>query len=186
MKKLFFLLAVLLCTSCACVLPQSIPPQYLYTDQSCGAALPDYLPKIRVTDNCGIDTIWQSPTRGTWLTTPTTTVLIRAIDNFSNHTDLMFTVTLVDTIPPKIELADSSLITDVFGKIDAVYNIADRMLASSDLWWDAQRTDTIPVWEDYYNDVLLCWTDPGHAFTGEGMRVWTFVQPGDTIVIPRP
>ncbi len=185
MKKLFILsVLTLLLGSCTCIMSQSIPPQFLYVGEGCGAALPDYLTKIEVSDNCGIDTVWQSPTRGTWLIVPTTTVLIRAIDKFNNHTDLMFDVTLVDTVPPVISLKDSTLITSVYNKIDAVYNIADRMLAETDLWVTAHAPDSIPIWEDYYNDILVCYTDPGHAFDGQGMRVWTFMQPGDTIVIP--
>jgi len=183
MKKLFILFAaVLLMSSCVCTFSQ-IPPQYLYVGEGCGAALPDYLPKFTFTDNCEIDTVWQSPTRGTWLTVPTTTVLIRAIDKFNNHTDLMFNVTLVDTVPPVITLADSSLITSVYEKIDAIYNIADRMLAETDLWTTAQLPDSLNIWEDYYNNVLVSYTDPGHAFTGEGMRVWVFGEVGDTIII---
>ena len=182
MKKLLFLLSIVLLSSCSCLMSQ-IPAQYLYVDQSCGAAMPDYLTKIRVTDNCEIDTVWQSPTRGTWLTQPANNAMIRAIDSFGNHTDVLFTVNLIDTVPPVIEIVDSTLITDVYGKIDAVYNIADRMLARTDLWNTSQIPDSIPVYEDYWNDVLVCWTDPGHAFTGEGMRIWTFVQPGDTLII---
>ncbi len=182
MKKLLFLLSIILLSSCTCIIGQ-IPPQYLYVDETCGAAMPDYLTKIRVTDNCEIDTVWQSPTRGTWLTQPANNAMIRAIDRFGNHTDVLFTVNLIDTVPPVIEIVDSTLITDVYGKIDAVYNIADRMLARTDLWNTSQIPDSIPVYEDYWNDVLVCWTDPGHAFTGEGMRVWTFVQPGDTLII---
>ena len=182
MKKLLFLLSIILLTSCTCLIGQ-IPPQFLIVDNTCGAAMPDYLSKIRVTDNCEIDTVWQSPTRGTWLTQPANNAMIRAIDRFGNHTDVLFTVNLIDTVPPVIEIVDSTLITDVYGKIDAVYNIADRMLARTDLWNTSQIPDSIPVYEDYWNDVLVCWTDPGHAFTGEGMRVWTFVQPGDTLII---
>jgi hypothetical protein len=86
-------------------------------------------------------------------------------------------------VPPTITLADSSLITNVYEQIDAVYNIADRMLARTDLWANTVIPDTIPVYEDYWNDVLVSWTDPGHAFTGEGMRVWTFARQGDTLII---
>ena len=181
-KTIIFSILALLLSSCVCTFSQ-VPPQFLYVDQTCGAALPDYLPKLTFSDNCGIKSVEQTPSPGSWLTVPTTTVLIRATDNFNNTTDLMFTVTLIDTIPPTITLADSSLITDVYNKIDAVYNIADKMLARSDLWATAQLPDSIPVYEDYFNNVLVCWTDPGHAFTGEGMRVWTFALPGDTLII---
>jgi len=146
--------------------------------------MPDYLPKFIFSDNCEIDTVWQSPTRGTWLTAPANNAMIRAVDKYGNHTDLLFTINLVDTVPPKIILQDSTLISDVYQKIDAVYNTADRMLAMTDLWTTAQLPDSITIWEDYFNDVLVSYTDPGHAFTGEGMRVWTFMQPGDTLIIP--
>lgn len=184
MKKLFILsVLALLISGCTCIMSQSIPPQFLQVDQTCGAALPDYIPMFEYTDNCAIDTVWQSPTRGTWLTEPTTAVLIRAIDKFNNHTDVMFNVTLVDAIPPVITLKDSSLITNVYEQIDAIYNVADRMLAETDLWSTAQLPDSVYIWEDYFNDVLISYTDPGHAFTGEGMRVWTFGQIGDTIIV---
>lgn len=170
-------------TSCTCVQSQTIPPQFINMTDECGAAMPNYIPKFLYTDNCGIDTIWQSPTYGTWLTAPTTNAMIRAIDKFGNYTDLLFNVTLVDTVPPTISLIDSTLISGNYEKIDALYNIADRILARTDLWATAQLPDSIHVWEDYWNDVLVSWTDPGHAFNGEGMRVWTFARQGDTLII---
>jgi hypothetical protein len=190
MKKLLFLLSIILLSSCSCLLSQ-VPPQHLYVGDGCGAALPDYLTKINVSDNCEIDTVYQSPTRGTWLTAPTTTVLIRAIDKFSNFTDMMFTVTLLDTVPPVITVTDSTLISAVYDQINTVYNIADRMLARQEMWFDANFDweaaaipDSIQPTNEYANKTLLTWTDPLHAFTGEGMRVHTFVEPGDTIIIP--
>jgi hypothetical protein len=183
MKKVIILFAIVLSGCSTCIMSQSIPPQFIYTNETCGAALPDYLPKFLFTDNCEIDTVWQSPAFGSWLTIPTTNAMIRAIDKFGNHTDLLFNVTLVDTVPPTITLIDSTLISDVYQKIDAVYNIADRMLAQTDLWASSVLSDTIPIYEDYMNNVLVAWTDPGHAFTGEGMRVWTMAQPGDTLII---
>lgn len=75
MKKLLFLFSIILLSSCTCLIGQ-IPPQFLIVDQTCGAAMPDYLTKIRVTDNCEIDTVWQSPTRGTWLTQPANNAMI--------------------------------------------------------------------------------------------------------------
>ena len=171
-------------TGCTCTMSQTIPPQFLNMTDDCGAAMPNYIPKFLYTDNCGIDTVWQSPTYGTWLTAPTTNAMIRAIDNSGNYTDVLFNITLVDMEGPTILLLDSTLITDNYTKLDAIYNIADRILARTDLWATAHIPDSIPVYEDYWNDILVSWTDPGHAFTGEGMRVWTFVQPGDTLIIP--
>jgi hypothetical protein len=189
MKKLFILsVLVLLLGSCVCTYSQ-IPPQYLQVDNTCGAALPDYLPLITFTDNCGIDTVWQSPTRGTWLTVPTTTVLIRAIDNFNNHTDIMFDVTLIDTEPP-VAIIDSTLLAGNIDKINSMYDVADRMLAYEELWFDANFDydavgipDTLQPFQQYFNKILVTWTTPMLAFTGTGGRWHTFINESDTLLI---
>ena len=181
MKKLLFLLGIILLSSCTCIMSQ-VPDQYLYVDQSCGAALPDYLLKVTATDNCAIDTIWQSPTRGTWLTQPATTVLIRAIDNFGNHTDLMFTVHLLDTVPPVIT-ADTTMLVNAYGHIDNLYNTAERMLARQVWFEESQAPDSLITDDDFCNSTLLTWSDPCLAFTGEGYRVHTFISPADTVII---
>lgn len=181
MKKLLFLLSIILLSSCSCVIGQ-IPSQYLYVDQSCGAALPDYLTKIRVTDNCAIDTVWQSPTRGTWLTNPATTVLIRAIDNFGNHTDVMFTVHLLDTVPPVIT-ADTTMLVSTYGYIDNLYNTAEKMLARQVWFEESTAPDSLITNDDFCNSTLLTWSDACKAFTGEGYRVHTFISPADTVII---
>lgn len=184
MKKLLILLSIVL-SSCTCLIGQ-IPPQYIYVDSTCGAALPDYLPMITVDDNCGIDTVWQSPTRGSWLTVPTTTVLIRAIDNFNNHTDMMFTVTLIDTIPPTITLNDTTLVTNVSQQIDALYDKADWMLARHQNWIDYNMlADSIPVNWDHYNDIHITWTSPDKFLFGTGHRVHTWESETDTLIFNR-
>lgn len=192
MKKLLFIFAAAIITSCTCMMSQSIPPQNLYVSEECGVAMPDYLPKFLFTDNCQIDTVWQSPTRGTWLTAPTTSAMIRAIDNFGNFTDLLFTINLIDTVPPEIILIDSTLISDNYDKINSLYNAADRILAYQELWFDANFDwaaagipDTIIPDNQYFNKVMLTWTAPGLAFGLSGERVHTFVTAGDTIVIPQ-
>lgn len=205
MRKMIVLFgALLILSSCSCLMSQ-VPPQYLYVGADCGAALPDYLPMIRVTDNCQVVSVEQTPSRGTWLTTPTTTVLIRATDNFNNFTDMMFTVTLLDTVPPQITIADSSLITSAFDKMNTMYNAADRILAFQDMWFDnnfpwetveIQYTDSLGVVQIikgipeefipsnlYCNRTLVTWTAPCHALTGAGGRVFTFANAGDTLVI---
>ena len=187
MKKLVFLLVVVLLSSCKCLIGQ-IPPQYLYVDENCGAAMPDYIPKFTYTDNCGIDTVWQSPTKGTWLTQPVNNAMIRAIDRFGNYTDILFTVNLIDTIPPTITLNDSTLLTNGINVMTNLYNMADRILAREELFFDSVFPwDSIPAHEaadSYANKVMLTWTSPRFAFTGEGGRVHTFVNPGDTLIIP--
>jgi len=190
MKKVLIVLMAVL-TSCGCVIGQ-VPPQYLYVDETCSAALPDYIPKLKFSDNCAIDTVEQMPAAGTWLTSfnPTITVLIRAKDVFGNKTDMMFNVTLLDTIPPTIEVIDSALISDVYDQMNTVYDIGDRILARQELWFDATfdyeaqniPPDLIP-YNEYSNKMLVTWATPSLAFTGQGFRVHTFVAQGDTLII---
>ncbi len=177
-------------TSCTCVMSQ-IPSQSLYVDQSCGAALPDYRLRMTFTDNCQIDTVEQTPTPGSWLTQRYNTVLIRAIDNFQNHTDVLFSVELIDTIGPALVRWDTTLITDAFEKISTLYNVADRMLAYEEMWFDANFDwaaagipDSLQPTNEYFNKVMLTWSSPGLAFGLPGSRVHTFVTPGDTLIIP--
>jgi hypothetical protein len=160
-----------------------VPPQYLHVDASCGAALPNYLTKISVTDNCAVTSVEQTPSPGSWLTVPTTTVLIRAKDNFNNTTDMMFTVTLIDTIAPTITVTDTTLITRVYQVAGGLYDIAERMLAQQ-VWFEERNApDSLITNEDYCNSILLTWTDPCKAFTGEGFRIHTFISPTDSVYI---
>lgn len=184
MKKLLFLLFAIAMTSCTCMMSQSIPAQYLYVNEECGAALPNYLTKVTATDNCAIDTIWQHPTYGTWLTEPATTVLIRAVDNFGNYTDLMFTVHLLDTVPPVIT-ADTTMLVNSYGFIDTLYDTAERMLARQVWFEESTAPDSLWTDDDFCNSTMLTWTDPCLAFTGEGHRIHTFISPADTVIIQR-
>jgi len=168
-----------------------IPSQSLYVNDECGAALPDYRLRMTFTDNCGIDTVEQTPSPGSWLTQRYNTVLIRAIDNFQNHTDVLFSVELIDTIGPALVRWDTTLITDAFGKISTLYNVADRMLAYEEMWFDdnfdwaaAGIPDSLQPTNQYFNKVMLTWSSPGLAFGLPGNRIHTFVNPGDTLIIP--
>lgn len=192
MKKLLFLLSIVAMTSCTCMMSQSIPSQYLYVTDDCGAAMPDYLPKFLFTDNCGIDTVWQSPTRGSWLTAPTTNAMIRAIDKYGNFTDLLFTVTLIDTIPPEIILQDSTLISSNYDKANSLYNAADRIMAFQEMYFDstfdweaAGIPDSIRPDNQYFNKVMVTYTAPGLAFGLPGHRIHVFETPTDTIFTPQ-
>jgi hypothetical protein len=183
MKKLLFLLSIILLSSCTCIIGQ-IPPQYLYVDETCGAAMPDFLTKIQVTDNCEIDTVWQSPTYGTWLTAPANNAMIRAIDKFGNHTDVLFTVFLLDTVPPVITV-DTTMLVNSYGFIDTLYDTAERMLARQVWFEESTAPDSLWTDDDFCNSTLLTWTDPCLAFTGEGHRVHTFISRADTVIIQR-
>lgn len=208
MKKIVLILLAALMTSCACLMSQNIPPQTLYVDSTCGAALPDYRPLLTFTDNCGIDTVEQTPTPGSWLTTRYNTVDVRAIDNFGNYTDVLFEVQLIDTVPPQLSEVDSSLAINTFNSAMNLYDTADRLLAHYEWYFD----DTFP-WDDvefqyvdslgvtqtlagipwelqptnlYCNYTMVSYTPECYAFSGEGNRVFTFMKPGDTITIPLP
>ena len=190
MKKMILILFAAIMTSCTCVMSQ-IPSQSLYVNDECGAALPDYRLRMTFTDNCQIDTVEQTPTPGSWLTQRYNTVLIRAIDNFQNHTDVLFSVELIDTIGPALVRWDTTLITDAFEKISTLYNVADRMLAYEEMWFDANFDwaaagipDSLQPTNEYFNKVMLTWSSPGLAFGLPGSRVHTFVTPGDTLIIP--
>ena len=183
MKKLIFLLSIILSSCSTCMIAQ-IPPQYLYVDSTCGAALPDYLTKISVTDNCQVASVEQTPSPGSWLTVPTTTVLIRATDNFNNRTDMMFTVTLIDTIPPTITVTDTTLITDAYNVVDGLYDIAERMLARQVWFEESMAPDSLLADGDFLNDYLVCYTAPGKAWGFDGIRLWTFAKPGTSITFP--
>lgn len=192
MKKIVFLLFAIAMTSCTCVMSQTVPHQTLYVDSTCGAALPDYRPLLRFSDNCGIDTIEQTPSYGAWLTERYNTIHIRAYDVFQNYTDVLFTVELIDTLPPELIGVDSTLITSNYDKITSLYNTADRLLAYDEMYFDATFDwaasgipDSIRPDNQYFNKVMLTWTAPGLAFGLPGERVHTFVTAGDTIIIPQ-
>ena len=186
MKRLIYLLMIITLASCSTCMLGQIPPQYLHVDSTCGAALPDYLRSITVTDNCEVASVEQTPSPGSWLTQPTTTVLIRATDNFGNRTDMMFTVTLIDTVGPTITLIDTTLIARVEQQIDALYDKADMMLARHQNWVDFNLlADSIPVNWDHYNDIHITWTDPNRFLTGTGARVHTWQSELDTLIFTR-
>jgi len=189
MKKLLFFLFAVVMTSCNCIMSQSIPTKYLYVDESCGAAMPDLRLMLEWRDNCGIDTVEQTPTPGTWLTVKYTTVHIRAFDTFRNYTDVLGSVELIDTIPPELVKIDSTLIADAYDKASTLYDQAERIIARQDWWNDSLWPDSIPIEEDYANYYLVCYSSPLYAFRDVfdiegGQRVWTFAKPGTTITFP--
>jgi hypothetical protein len=205
MKKLIILLSIIVLSSCSCLIGQ-IPPVSLFVDESCGAAMPDLRPMLRWQDNCGIDTVEQTPTPGSWLTEKYNTVHFRAYDNFRNFTDVLGSVELLDTTPPELVGVDSTLITQVYKNVTSLYNAADRLLALNEMWFD----DTFP-WDDvefqyvdslgvaqtlrgipeelrptnlYCNYTMVTTTPACYAFLGEGARYTVFVKPGTTFTIP--
>ena len=185
MKRLLFLLSIVL-SSCTCLMSQ-VPPLTLQITEDCGAALPDYRGRLIFTDNCRVDSIDQTPSPGSWITEKFTTLRFRAFDNFGNYTDVLGSLELIDTIPPTFVGVDSSLIASEYDRANNLYDQAERIIANMD-WW---RTwpDSIPVYEDYANYYLVCYSSPLYALRDrlpdiEGQRVWTFAKPGTSITFP--
>ncbi len=77
-----------------------------YLDASCSFTVPNYalLGQVTATDNCGLDSISQTPTVGSILGTAESvhTITVRAYDNYGNIDSCSFDITLKDTIAPSI------------------------------------------------------------------------------------
>jgi len=69
---------------------------------SCSTSLPDYTTELDEADNCGIQSITQSPIAGTEISTATT-VTIEVTDINNNSTSCTFEVTLEDVESPQFE-----------------------------------------------------------------------------------
>jgi hypothetical protein len=189
MKKLLFLLSIVLLSSCTCVLSQ-IPPQYIYINENCQAILPDYLTKVTATDNCVLASLIQIPEGGSILTNMVNQVEIRATDNTGNHTSINFNVILIDTIPPVITVdttltADDSLYGSGYDIIDALYTQADKIIADKLTFFDENfpysELGLTPQDSSYFKEYLIVTTSPGFAITRQGGRVWSFWNPNDSI-----
>ena len=188
MKKLIILLSIALFSSCSCVIGQ-VPPLTLQITEDCGAAMPDLRPMLHWTDNCTVDTVEQTPTPGSWLTEKFNTVHFRAYDNFQNYTDVLSSIELVDTVGPVLIGVDSTLIASEYDRVNLLYDQAERIIAGMD-WWQTWP-DSIPIYEDYANYYLVCYSSPLYALrdrltVDNGHRVWTFAKPGTTITFSDP
>lgn len=191
MKKIIYLLTVLLLSSCVCELViGQIPPQYIYCDNNCQAILPDFRTKVVVKDNCGISSITQSPVPGTPVTlTSPVMVTIRATDNSKNFKQIKFVVSAIDTIAPTID-STMLLVDTELDRIDRLYDAAETAIYNKMKLLD----DTFPyekfglIRDDhdstYFKQTMITWSPKGFAVLGDqgyGHRYWTWENPGDTI-----
>jgi hypothetical protein len=193
MKKLLFLLTIIFSGCSTCMLAQ-IPPQKIYAGSGCTAPIPDYKLKITATDNCEIASFTQVPSPGTLLTASNkvATVTIKATDASGNARQVVFTVTLLDTIKPVLTI-DPTLLSYQMKQVDEIYDFGDKLIAESERNLMRQSwIDSIPglreklVDSAYYKKTMLTWTSKGHAVTGEGNRMFTFFDADkDTIVLKR-
>ncbi len=193
MKKILFILTITLLSGCGCILSQ-IPPQKVYaTATSCTALLPDYRAKIIASDNCEITSLVQTPTAGYVLgpTNKTITVTVKATDASGNFRQVVFSVTLLDTVKPMLTI-DPSLLAYQMKQIDEIYNFGDRLIIEQEKNLNQQSwIDSIPGLREklgdstYYKKQMLTWTSLRHAITGEGGRWFTFVNDNDTLILRR-
>jgi len=192
MKKIVgFIMVLLLASSCTCMLAQ-IPPQYIQVGANCEATLPDYTTPeyVVVSDNCQIKSVTQDPVAGTILnaTNPQVTVTITATDVFDNFTQVSFPVKAVDAIAPTI-IPQGSLVADNWEVINNMYDVADKLLAEQEAFFDANfdwtaagiPEDMRPI-DQYNKKVLNILTSPAHATTGYGGRFFTFLSNNDSFI----
>ena len=88
------------------------PNQTLYSNVSCAATLPNYVPLISLTENCFFAsnvTYVQSPAAASTIN-GTTTITITGIDQSGNDGTCSFNVTLIDTIAPTVVCPSNSTV----------------------------------------------------------------------------
>ena len=135
MKKAIFLLIVFLAgcnPKTACLLAQ-FPPKVIYANAQCQAPLPNYVPQAVVTGGCTGFVVTQTPAPGTLLTATNKTinVVIKATGTNGKSSQVTFTVTLADTVTPRITGLTAMQIQDsIQKKSNELYNIADNMTES--------------------------------------------------------
>ncbi|MDR0801567.1 HYR domain-containing protein [Fluviicola sp.] len=75
-------------------------PASVYSDELCIFTLPDYGSLATVSDACGIVSVTQSPPIGSTVNA-NTTITLQAADPSGNMASCNFTLTVLDTVPPK-------------------------------------------------------------------------------------
>jgi len=97
-------------------------------------------------------------------------------------------VKAVDTVPPTI-IPQGSLIADNWEVINNMYDVADKLLAEQEAFFDSNfdweaagiPEDMRPI-DQYNKKVLSTLTSPAHATTGYGGRVFTFLSNYDSYI----
>lgn len=128
MKKwFFFLFASMLLCSCSCLLSQ-IPPKYIYAEAGCKAPIPNYIPMTTITGGCSGFTVTQIPIAGTLILEANVAkpIIIKATGNNGKSSQITFTVTMLDTITPKITPLPALMAYET-KQIKEMYDAADKM-----------------------------------------------------------
>lgn len=133
MKKLIFLLIAVLAAGCgtktSCLLAQ-FPPQIVYAGAGCTAPLPNYVPRATVVGGCTGFLVTQTPVPGTMLTATNKVVQVtlKATGTNNKTSQVSFTVTLADTITPRISgLTAMQMQDSLMKKSNALYDAADKI-----------------------------------------------------------
>lgn len=148
-KSLFLLIAVLLAgcgTKTSCLLAQ-FPPQIVYAGAGCTAPLPNYVPRATVVGGCTGFLVTQTPAPGTMLTATNKTinVILKATGTNGKSSQVSFTVSIADTITPKITGLTVMQIQDtLLKKSKALYDLADNI--TEKLY---KFTDKVYPWDQY-------------------------------------
>ena len=101
MKRLIFLLSIVLLVGCNC-LAQNVPDQLLLANENCEAVVPDYTDDVNVVDNCSPTTVvTQTPLAGTSISA-SQQCTITATDDAGNVATLTFNLIVDDQTPPVI------------------------------------------------------------------------------------
>ncbi len=133
MKKLIFLLAIILVYSCKmpCIMAQ-LPNQVVYPGPDCKAVLGDYRSLANVIAGCSGFIVTQTPLPGT-IITANTTVTLRAIgSNGKQSLPRSLQVAIADTITPHF-VDPVGMVDTLFKKSNALYDIADNMIIQAEL-----------------------------------------------------
>jgi hypothetical protein len=123
MKYLLIISAFFL-SGCTCLISQ--PPQFIIAGPNCTAPLPDYRTSVTVTGGCTGFILTQTPAAGTMLTqiNKVANVTIKATGTNNKSSQITFTVTMIDTITPKITPMGILAVEQV----NKIYDIADNMV----------------------------------------------------------
>lgn len=125
MKRLFFLLAMVLLVGCNC-LAQNVPDQLLVADENCEAVVPVYTDDVAVTDNCSPTTvITQSPTAGT-IISASQVCTVTATDDAGNSSSITFNLIVDDQTPPVITPTG-----DLLSSLDSINSEEENLLTSN-------------------------------------------------------
>ncbi|TVR85831.1 MAG: HYR domain-containing protein, partial [Saprospirales bacterium] len=138
----------------------------ILVDDQCVANLPDYLDGLQVDDNCGIDTVYQSPEAGAEVTVGDHTVTIVAMDVNGNSSTCEVTLTVEDDMAPVVSdcqdleiYLDELCSAEVPDLLSQVGSANDNCTAEGDLIFEQSVEQGTALNAPDTIDVVLSFTD---------------------------